>query len=301
LSKQLEAITLNWNCFVICVCWIACVVLAAPFVNAAEVLDQQNDVNMSATADSTSSGAVELAQTFTVGVSGTLSRIAAQLSRPGFTTSGSVLLTIYDTSGDVPTTSRGTASLPWDAIPMTGFGYSEFDVSSLGIAVSTNDVLAIGIKSEAFFLWRSTFNLNTYAGGESKYRSLGPPPEAWQAASPPHDYGFQTYVDAAGLAGDYNGDQFVNAADYTVWRNHLGEANETALLGNGDGENGVDFGDYELWKTNYGMPGGAGAGTDSTSIRTVPEPGGMIMLAMIGAVRMFARRRSEDGGAGRRD
>ena len=40
---------------------------------------------------------------------------------------------------------------------------------------------------------------------------------------------------AAGLPGDYNNDGKVDAADYTVWRNHLGEADETNINNNGNG------------------------------------------------------------------
>src|SRR4051812_38436174 len=121
---------------------------------AAETLDQQNDVNGSATADSAGPFSQEVGQTFTVGVGGMLSRIEAQLSRPGFSSGGAVILTIYNTSAGVPNVSLGTATLPWDAIPTTGFGYQSFDVSSFAIPVHVNDVFAFGIKSsgDALFL-----------------------------------------------------------------------------------------------------------------------------------------------------
>jgi hypothetical protein len=71
--------------------------------------------------------------------------------------------------------------------------------------------------------------------------------------------------------GDYNGNHIVDAADYTVWRNNLGSADETALRGGGNGMNGVDYGDYELWKLNYGLtnvPLTSGASLSTA----VPEP-----------------------------
>lgn len=75
----------------------------------------------------------------------------------------------------------------------------------------------------------------------------------------------------AALAGDFNDDHTVNAADYTVWRDNLGTHFD--LHGNGD-ESGpsagvVDLADYGLWKSNYGATSG-GAG-DSTPLQ-VPEP-----------------------------
>jgi hypothetical protein len=274
------------------ICAVCCLALLPASLRAAEVLDQQNDVNGSATADSTASGGQELAQTVTVGINGTLSRIAAQLSRPGFTMSGNVILTVYDTIDGLPNASLGTASLPWDAIPMTGYAYQSFDISSFAIPVQVNDVLAFSIKAETLFFWRSSFTSDTYAGGESKYRVLNMPPGPWTGYSPSHDYGFQTYVDMvdqSDLPGDYNGDQAVNAADYTVWRNNVGAATEEALLGNGDGMNGVDVGDYTHWKSNYGASNGDGAALEL--MHAVPEPTTFAMLIAISMIARSVRRK----------
>ena len=57
------------------------------------------------------------------------------------------------------------------------------------------------------------------------------------------------------LAGDYNVDGAVDAADYTVWRNLLGTTNAVA---DGDGSGMVDGPDYQVWKDHYGetqLPG----------------------------------------------
>ncbi len=86
------------------------------------------------------------------------------------------------------------------------------------------------------------------------------------------------------LAGDYNGDHVVDAADYTVWRNHLGQSialtNETESLGT------VDQADYDAWKANFGM-------TDigSGSAGVVPEPATWLLVFTVGlVVIVFARR-----------
>lgn len=83
------------------------------------------------------------------------------------------------------------------------------------------------------------------------------------------------YVGSA-LPGDFNGDGLVNSADFTVWRDNLGAADETALMGNGDGLNGVDIGDYNQWKANFSSAGAASlsAGSDAA----VPEPGAAVLL-----------------------
>src|SRR3954464_2573015 len=95
--------------------------VAAASAPADVVLDQQNDVTGSGTADSTSGGFLEQGQTFTVGVTGTLSRITAQINF-GFGSSGNAFLNVYSTSGGLPTGgSLGSASLPSSNIPSVGY------------------------------------------------------------------------------------------------------------------------------------------------------------------------------------
>jgi hypothetical protein len=71
--------------------------------------------------------------------------------------------------------------------------------------------------------------------------------------------------------GDYNGDLVVNAADYTVWRNTLGQS--VANLGEGaDGNQSgtIDVGDYDFWKQQFGTVVSPGAG--ASAVQLVPEP-----------------------------
>ena len=55
---------------------------------------------------------------------------------------------------------------------------------------------------------------------------------------------------------DTNGDNTVDAADYTVWRDNLGQS-DLALNGNGSGDASglVVQADYQLWRDNYGSSG----------------------------------------------
>ena len=67
------------------------------------------------------------------------------------------------------------------------------------------------------------------------------------------------------LAGDYNSDGVVNAADYVAWRDNLGSP---VSLPN-DSSPGVTEDDFEIWKANFGQTTtGAGAAT----LLLVPEP-----------------------------
>jgi hypothetical protein len=90
-------------------------------------------------------------------------------------------------------------------------------------------------------------------------------------------------VEAVVLAGDYNNDGVVSAADYTVWRNNLGGSalpfNETASLGT------VDQADYQAWKDNFGMTSGSGAAAGESP---VPEPTAIVLL-LIGLATLIGQ------------
>jgi len=89
------------------------------------------------------------------------------------------------------------------------------------------------------------------------------------------------------LDGDYNDDDAVDAADYTVWRNNLGDPDETDINNNGDGGD-VSGEDYNHWKNHFaeGMTTGAGAGA------RVPEPTNLTLVALTAVARVFRRRAS---------
>ncbi|MCO6042745.1 right-handed parallel beta-helix repeat-containing protein [Aeoliella sp. ICT_H6.2] len=63
---------------------------------------------------------------------------------------------------------------------------------------------------------------------------------------------FELQVALVEHPGDFNNDGTVNLADYVVWRNNLGAADESSINNHGDGMNGVDTADYQLWKDNFG-------------------------------------------------
>jgi hypothetical protein len=95
-------------------------------------------------------------------------------------------------------------------------------------------------------------------------------------------------VAAAGVGGDYNNDGFVDAADYTVWRNRLGE---NIILTNQNPAAAtpglVDLEDYAYWKSQYGQSAGGGASDFANA--AVPEPSTWVLL-VFAAMGWFARR-----------
>jgi beta-glucanase (GH16 family) len=88
-----------------------------------------------------------------------------------------------------------------------------------------------------------------------------------------------------GLAGDYNGDGTVSAADYTVWRNSNGQTG-IDLPADGSGNGSVGTEDYDLWKANFGGPEPPGGGSSSIS---APEPTAAVSMS-VGILILCARR-----------
>jgi hypothetical protein len=71
---------------------------------------------------------------------------------------------------------------------------------------------------------------------------------------------FVATVDPA-LPGDYNLDRTVDAADYVVWRNSVGNTVTTFSGADGNGNGNIDQPDYQVWRANFG--------------RTLPAPTGL--------------------------
>jgi hypothetical protein len=91
---------------------------------------------------------------------------------------------------------------------------------------------------------------------------------------------------AAPNQGDYNGSGTVDVADYTVWRDSLGQQG-AGLAADGDGNGSISDGDYAVWKSNFGDT--AGAGSAGLTASAVPEPSAML-LCLLGIVGMSFRR-----------
>lgn len=74
-----------------------------------------------------------------------------------------------------------------------------------------------------------------------------------------------TEVPGTELVGYYNGDDTVDAADYTIWRDTLG-ATGPGLAADGDKNEVIDVEDYNIWKAHFGES------QSPTAASAVPEP-----------------------------
>lgn len=114
------------------------------------------------------------------------------------------------------------------------------------------------------------------------------------------DSGFATWhanfgrsIDDPQLAGDFNHDGRVDAADYTLWRDTLGQVG-LDLAADGDGNFIVDHRDYALWQANFGLTAASAA---SSVAAAVPEPKTSAWV-LLSAAALVLRRRQRSKSAG---
>jgi hypothetical protein len=93
------------------------------------------------------------------------------------------------------------------------------------------------------------------------------------------------------LDGDYNDNGVVDAGDFLIWRNTLGQVGpDLAADGNQNGE--IDFGDYSVWRETFGQIVSSGSGSLASShIGRVPEPAALLLVVW-GTMLLNCARRS---------
>jgi len=92
-------------------------------------------------------------------------------------------------------------------------------------------------------------------------------------------------LSVAGLLGDYNENDVIDAADYTTWRDALTAGSST--LANDSTPGVVDESDFTYWRDHFGQTLGSGAGVGSAA---VPEPT-TLLLAFAGCMALWVGRR----------
>ena len=175
-------------------------------------------------------------------------------------------------------------------VDLNGTALNQFDRCTLTGAAQVDGTLDIDLGGGYVPVAGDTFNILSATGGvtgsfAALLQPVGMPAGlVFEAAYLPT---FAQLVVVESLAGDYNDDGIVNAADYTAWRNNVGTPAGT--LPN-DVDGGV-IGDaqYATWKANFGMSSGMGAG--SLSAVSVPEPSTAVML-IVGMLVVSCRRRA---------
>ena len=173
----------------------------------------------------------------------------------------------------------------WDGSISNSLAWNESGATNFDDAWTgshTDGTAAVGLTLGGNVAWCGKPELSTTS------------PELWiNRMAPPVSWTFQLYAlseeltvgpSIATLAGDYNLDGLVDAADYTVWHDTDGSTSQLVADGNSDGT--INPPDYTHWKNRFGNITGS-EGSVSTS--TIPEPGsgtlGLIALLGFAAMR----------------
>jgi hypothetical protein len=176
--------------------------------------------------------------------------------------------------------SHGSMTQVYDIDPLTGssslrFTVNSRDVTGLSYHPETGELLAINA-----FASDDLVRLDLQSGAFAKLVDLpGGGPNGLAFTSLP------------GILGDYNGDDVVDAADYSTWRDAFGQ-NVTPGSGADGSLNGiVDDADLDVWRQNFGaVTNSAGATASSLSSQTAPEPSAFASL-LVPAMLLFGRFR----------
>jgi len=85
----------------------------------------------------------------------------------------------------------------------------------------------------------------------------------------------QILGDAPSVAGDYNNNGTVDAADYVIWRKNLGQSFQLTNEVSGVTPGMVTTEDYDAWRSRFGGTNGSGSASIAAA---VPEPGAVVVL-----------------------
>ena len=201
---------------------------------------------------------------FTRVSSGGLINIAAESS---YTLAVSPMDTEWATN--INNASQTIAATNWQNLAFTDWIDAFGGPQSGGASIAGRDA-AVHLVTDNIYLDLRFSSWTTGAGGGFAYMRAEPP-----AALPP--------------TGDYNGNHTVNAADYVVWRDTLGQSG-TGLPADGNGNNQIDAGDYDVWRAHFGETAGSGAGASANA--AVPEPATLVLLMFAAAGWRLRRGRA---------
>lgn len=92
------------------------------------------------------------------------------------------------------------------------------------------------------------------------------------------------------LDGDYNRDGRVDTADYTLWRDSVGQRG-SGLVADANHDNVVDSNDYVAWQERFGFVAASAAGQSSLA-HSSPEPAAVVQALTAAAIMFLSRCRS---------
>jgi hypothetical protein len=105
-------------------------------------------------------------------------------------------------------------------------------------------------------------------------------------------FGFRVASQRPLLLGDYNEDDYVDAADFVVWRKHVGRVVPICSFGDANCNGFVEVDEDQPWRENFGRSSPAGTGQSGyvgTAV-TIPEPSMLLLGAVAGLGLLFSKR-----------
>jgi hypothetical protein len=98
-------------------------------------------------------------------------------------------------------------------------------------------------------------------------------------------------VSVGGVLGDYNHNGVVDAGDYVIWSNSLGQSG-SGLAADGNQNGVIDSGDLAIWRAHFGAIAGSGSGAGTTVSLTaiVPEPTTAVLLQLLAVFFLHSKR-----------
>jgi len=183
--------------------------------------------------------------------------------------------------------------------PVGNVVVSDVDISNEGVVISadgTRNILQISLSMSANAEGLFALTMSGFDAAMPDQSSYWLPADEGALPLPfdnaPTQMGSEDIVLATllvtqpSLFGDYNSNGTVDAADYTVWRDHFGqlialdnENPDAMTLGEVDDE------DYNFWKFHFGESTHHGTASHSA----IPEPASLILL-IVGALCRCLRR-----------
>jgi hypothetical protein len=88
------------------------------------------------------------------------------------------------------------------------------------------------------------------------------------------------------IPGDYDGNGFVDTADYVLWRKTINQTTTVGTGADGNGNGLIEQSDYEGWRQNLGKTRSAYYSA-AAGLQFVPEPSSWI-LVILAAIFIFA-------------
>ena len=163
------------------------------------------------------------------------------------------------------------------AIDIGGAATNSFDSWSVSGAATLAGILSVDAVGGFVPAPGQSFTILTAASVSAASLTLGGPDAGlFTLVKNPTSLVLQS-IGGASVAGDYNSNGVVDAADYVVWRNTNGQNVTPGTGADGNGDGAVNASDYTFFRARFGNTSGSGVGSGAGA---VPEPTTAVLVLM---------------------